>query len=189
MGGNDVLNGGDGIDTAIYSGTKSTYTIGRTNTGFTVASQAEGTDTLIWIERLTFSDTKVALDLDGAAGTAALLIGALLGKASLQNQSLVGAVIGMVDSGQTLADLSQLAVTNGIVSTLTGGPDNISFVKLLLRNVLGSDADTGLVSTLDAMLNAGTFTQSSLLTAAAQLDANKVQIDLVGLGITGIEYA
>ena len=55
-------------------------------------------------------------------------------------------MLGMLDSGQTLADLSQLVVNNGIAATLAGGSSNGSFVKLLLRNVLGSDTNSQLVT-------------------------------------------
>lgn len=188
LGGNDILKGGDGIDTAVYTGAKSSHTIVRNSGGFTVSSTLEGTDTLESIERLTFSDVKVAFDLDGNAGSAALLMGALLGKTSLQNKSLVGTVVGLMDGGQTLADLSQLVVSNGIVASLAGGAGNDPFVRLILRNVIGSETNGELVASLTTLLDNGIFTQSSLLTTAAGLDLNKAQIDLVGLGQTGLEY-
>ena len=186
--GNDTLDGGMGIDTAVYIFEKSAHTITKTSTGLTVSSPQQGTDTLTGIERLAFPDVKVAFDLDGAAGTTAMLMGSLLGKASLQNKALVGTVLGMVDSGQTLAGLSQLVVNNGIAATLAGGTSNGSFAKLLLRNVLGSDSDGQLVSSITGLLDTGFFSKASLLTAAAQLDANKLHIDLVGLSQTGLEF-
>lgn len=188
LGGNDTLKGGDGIDTAVYTGAKSSHTINHTGSPFTVSSILEGTDTLTGIERLAFSDVKVAFDMDGSAGTAAMMMGALLGKSSLQNKALVGTVLGLTDAGQTLADLSQLVVSNGISTSLAGGAGNDSFVRLILRNVLGSDSNGELVTSLTTLLDSGVFTQSSLLATAAGLDLNKAQIDLVGLGQTGLEY-
>lgn len=188
LGGNDTLKGGDGLDTAVYTGAKSSHTIARNSSGFTVSSVLEGTDTLEGIERLSFSDVKVALDLDGNSGLAALLIGALLGKASLQNKALVGTVVGLIDGGQTLADLSQLVVTTGVVASLAGGTGNDSFVRLLLRNVIGSDSNAGMVSSLTGLLDDGVFTHAAMLTTVAGLELNKAQIDLVGLGQSGLEY-
>jgi hypothetical protein len=68
-----ALSGGDGIDTAIYGYSRSYYDVARSGTGATVTSHAlAGTsragDTLDGIERLMFSDTSVALDIDGAGG-------------------------------------------------------------------------------------------------------------------------
>lgn len=188
LAGNDRLLGGAGIDTALYAGTKNNYSITRKGSEFTLSSMSEGTDTLRDIERLAFSDVKVAFDMDGSAGTAAMMMGALLGKSSLQNKALVGTVLGLTDSGQTLAGLSQMVVSNGIVSSLAGGTGNDSFVRLMLRNVIGSDSNAELVSSLTGLLDNGTFTQASLLTAAAGLDLNKAQIDLVGLSQTGLEF-
>lgn len=188
LGGNDTLNGGEGIDTALYAGAKASHTITRTGTAFTVSSSSEGTDTLTGIERLVFSDVKVAFDIDGSAGTTALMMGVLVGKSSLQNKALVGTVLGLTDSGQTLADLSQLVVSNGIVDLLAGGAGSDSFVRLILRNLLGSDSNGGLVNDVSALIDSGFFTKSFLLATAAGLDLNKAQIDLVGLGQTGLEY-
>lgn len=187
-GGDDVIDGGAGIDASVYINPRSGYTVTKTSTGFTVASTAEGSDTLSNIERLYFSDERVAYDTTGSAGTTALMLGALTGKASLQNKALVGTVMGLVDGGMTLATLADLAVANGIVSNLAGGADNTSFAKLLLRNVLGSDADTALVDTVAGLVTSGTYTQASLLAVAAGLDANKLNVDLVGLAQTGLTY-
>ena len=61
--GNDTINGGGGIDTAAYSGSRSNYTITKTATGYTVkdATSADGTDTLTNVEQLQFVDYTVNL--------------------------------------------------------------------------------------------------------------------------------
>lgn len=186
--GDDVIDGGMGVDAAVYTSTRSSYTIIKTSTGFTVTSSTEGTDTLSNIERLYFSDERIAYDISGNVGTAALMLGVLTGKASLQNKALVGTVLGLVDSGVTFSSLAEMALSNGIVSSLAGGADNTAFAKLLLRNVLGSDADTGLVNTVAGLVTSGAYTQASLLTVAAGLDANKLNVDLVGLAQSGLAY-
>ena len=68
--GNDTLDGGAGLDTAVFSGSKAGYTLTRTSSGMTAASAADGTDALINIERLQFTDKTLAFDLDGNAGQA-----------------------------------------------------------------------------------------------------------------------
>ncbi len=67
--GNDTIDGGLGIDTVIYSGASSQYTItwnGRVGT----VTGPDGTDTLTNVEFLRFSDTTIA-----AAPTGGLLVG------------------------------------------------------------------------------------------------------------------
>jgi hypothetical protein len=60
--GNDRLEGGDGIDTAVYLGLRRDYTVTYVAAlgGLRVSSVAEGADTLIGIEKLKFSDAVVA---------------------------------------------------------------------------------------------------------------------------------
>ena len=59
-GGNDVIIGGNGNDTAVFTGVRNNYTITSNLDGnLTVASAAEGTDTLISIEQLKFADMTV----------------------------------------------------------------------------------------------------------------------------------
>lgn len=63
-GGNDTLSGGTGIDTAGYlNGPKSQYTITTGNAGeIIISSIAEGTDTLVEIEKIRFTDGTFAIE-------------------------------------------------------------------------------------------------------------------------------
>jgi hypothetical protein len=54
--GNDTIDGGGNVDTAIFSGTKSAYTITQTSTGIFTISGADGTDILKNIEFAQFDD-------------------------------------------------------------------------------------------------------------------------------------
>ncbi len=66
--GNDSLNGRKGIDTAVYSGPKDSYTIKNTSPGsWSVVSSSEGSDFLFDVEYLKFSDQIVALVADTTA--------------------------------------------------------------------------------------------------------------------------
>lgn len=189
LGGNDTIEGGAGLDTAVFTGLRASYSITNNSTGITVTSTEEGTDTLTNVERLVFRDERVAYDTAGSAGAAALMLGAVAGKASLQNKALVGSVLNLVDAGANLSKLAELAVSSGIVANLAGGADNLSFAKLLMRNIMGSNPDAVVADTVAGLVTSGAYTQASLLTTAAALDLNKTNIDLVGLAQTGLTYS
>ena len=71
-GGNDTLDGAGGRDTAFYDGPRANYSVGLVSNNFRVTDRAgtEGTDTLLSVERIKFSDSSVALDINGTAGSA-----------------------------------------------------------------------------------------------------------------------
>lgn len=63
-GGNDALNGGAGIDTAVYSKSASNYKLVLSPTSTTIQDKtgSEGTDTLILVDRLQFGDRTVLIN-------------------------------------------------------------------------------------------------------------------------------
>ena len=72
--GNDILDGSTGIDTAIYSDSFRDFTLTKGTDSWAITTSDES-DTLVNIERLQFTNTNVALDLDGNAGKTAKLSG------------------------------------------------------------------------------------------------------------------
>ena len=184
LGGNDTLEGGLGIDTARYGNSKSSYTL-----NFAVASNKSlvdnsgllGTDTLVSIERLKFSDANLAIDLEGNAGTTAKIMGAVFGKQSLANKSYVGIGLKYLDAGWSYDNLSALALDAAGVKT------NDQIVSLLWKNVIGTAATMSEKAPYIAMLENG-MTPGALTHMAADTDLNTSNINLTGLALTGIEY-
>ncbi len=179
--GNDTLDGGAGIDTSIYSGNRAAYTVTKTAAGYTVSGSADGTDTLSSIERLQFSDTKVALDLAGNAGTTAKILGAVFGKAEVANKAYVGIGLSLLDGGMSYEALIALALGAAGAST------PLQIVNLLWTNVIGSAPTTGQALPFVDMLNGG-MTAGQLGVLAADTQQNQININLVGLTNSGIEY-
>ena len=186
--GNDMLQGGAGVDTATFSATRAQATVARSATGFQVASTVDGVDTLDGIERIVFADRKLAFDLDGNAGSAALFIGAVAGRPAVAVPGTVTAVLGLLDSGVSLAGLCDLVVSSGLLATIAGGSGNAVVARHLLGNVLGTTPAPDLVSGVAALLDLGLFTQAGLLGAAIALEPNRAGVGLVGLSSTGLEY-
>jgi len=184
LGGNDILDGGLGIDTAKYNNAKSNYWlnfISPTNRSLTDTSGSQGTDTLISIERLKFSDASVAIDLDGNAGITAKILGAVLGKQSLTNKSYVGIGLSYLDAGWTYDNLASLALD------AAGAKTNDQIVSLLWTNVIGTKPTAADKQSFIALLENG-MSAGALAHLAADTSFNTTNINLVGLAQTGIEY-
>ncbi|HJV80714.1 DUF4214 domain-containing protein [Noviherbaspirillum sp.] len=69
-GGNDILDGGAGSDTAIYNGVRANFTVARTTTGFTAVDRVggEGSDSLLNVETIQFTNTSLSLNSDPSIG-------------------------------------------------------------------------------------------------------------------------
>ena len=196
--GNDAIDGGAGIDTAVFTGTRSGYTMTvGSNTQVVSKSGFEGTDTLTSVERLQFSDTKVAIDLTpgGNAAKTAQFLG-LLGFSFLSQKAVVGNVLGVFDqTGINLDAAFNLVLGNGLVNQLAGGASDAAFIKLIHRNLLGTEAsDTSAASLATQLLkdSGGTYSRIDFLNLAAGVDANLQHVGLVGnsgLLATGLEFA
>lgn len=189
-GGNDHLDGGDGLDTAVWAGNAAQYKISPTATGYAVQSlsSAEGTDQLQNMERLRFSDESVALDLSGNAGITAKILGAVFGQSAVSNKQFVGIGLHYLDDlGYSYPGLVQLAIT----AALGAAPSNEQVVDLLYTNLVGKAPDAATRQNYVDLLKYGTFTVASLGVLAADTELNKTNIKLVGsssLVQTGLEY-
>jgi hypothetical protein len=181
--GDDTINGGAGIDTAVFSGNRGNYTLTKTAIGWTVNSSAEGVDTLSNTERIRFADKNVALDLDGNAGKAAKILGAVFGEASVSNPQYAGIGLSLLDGGMSYADLMQLALT------AAGATTHTAVMNLLWTNLFHSTPTTADVSPYIAMLANGSISAGALGEIAADLSINAANINLVGLQQTGLVYS
>lgn len=181
--GNDTLDGRAGIDTLVHSGSRANCALNHSGGGYTVTdnSGAAGIDTLTNIERISFADGMVALDLDGNAGMVAKALGAIFGAASVANRQYVGIGLSLLDGGMSYEALCQLAVG------ATGNTTNGDVVELLWNNVVGSPISANNKAELVGMLEGG-MTTGTLAMMAADTAFNTANIGLVGLQQTGIEY-
>jgi Ca2+-binding RTX toxin-like protein len=185
----DFFDGGLGLDTVVYSGPIERYTIHKSGNRYVVnePTGSDDTDNLTNIERLQFSNGKLALDLDGNAGTAAKLIGTLLGKAALQNKELTGLVIGLLDQKYSPETIVNLGLSTPTFLSLAGSGSHEDFVKLVYQNVVGQPPSKEAIAPFVNQLNQGA-TQASLALIAADTSLLATQIDLVGLVLHGLPY-
>lgn len=187
--GNDILEGSSGVDRAVFVGNRVAFTITKVSTGYTAKDNVgtDGVDILLNIERLQFSDKKVALDLGPgeAAGNTVRIIGAAFDAPIIQQRpDYVGIGLSLFDS-----DMSMLAVGQLVIRAM-GYPDNEAFVNTVYKNVVGVLPSIGDRNFYVGLLqgSGGTMTQAELLMLAANADANAVNINLVGLQQSGVDF-
>jgi Ca2+-binding RTX toxin-like protein len=181
-GGDDLLDGGAGIDTARYSGDRSSYTVLKTTQGFTVAGP-EGSDTLIDMERLEFADVKMALDIGGTAGQAYRLYQAAFDRAP--DSSGLGFHMSRLDWGWGLGAIAQNFIDSPEFSGTYGALDNASFVTQLYANVLHREPDAGGLAYHVGRLETG-VARASILVGFSESPEN--QAALLGVMENGIVY-
>jgi hypothetical protein len=184
--GNDNFNGLSGIDTVQYHGDRNSYTLTPSIIGYTIKDNngADGTDTLINIERLKFSNYNVALDItnQGAfAGDVAKILGAVFGVSAVANREYVGIGLYYRDHGMSYESLGSLAI-NATGKTAYG-----DVVELLWNNVVGSPISAADKSYYVGLLQGG-MSVGALTTLAADTGLNLVNVDLIGLVSSGLAY-
>ena len=187
--GTDFFDGGLGIDTVVYSGPQERYSITKSGNRYVVSEPtgSDDTDYLSNIERIQFSNGKVALDLGGNAGQAARLIGALLGPSFIKDKALAGVVIGLIDQDYSIESIANLGLNTSFYLALAGSTKNEDFVNHVFRNVVGRPPEANEQKTYVDMLNAGT-SQAALAVMAAGTEFTASQIGLTGLTSHGWDF-
>ncbi|MBK7509891.1 MAG: hypothetical protein IPI16_17935 [Comamonadaceae bacterium] len=121
--GNDRLDGGPGIDTARFDGLREHFQLAIASGRWSVQDLhgVEGLDQLTDIERLKFSDRKIALDLGPAehAGQAVAVVG-VLAPSLIKVPPAIGAILGLIDEGSSVLEVFQLAIDVGLVNEIAG---------------------------------------------------------------------
>ncbi len=174
MAGNDGLNGGNGIDTAVLSGNRSNYTIAKTATGFTVTDNtgAEGVDTLANIERVKFADATLALDSSGAGGQAYRVYQAAFNRTP--DASGLGFWISVLDSGASMKDVANGFVASAEYKALYGSnPTNAEIVSKYYENVLHRTPDSGGYNFWLGVLDNGFATKAEVLASFSESPENQ----------------
>lgn len=187
--GDDQLDGEAGIDTAVYAGPAADAVwTRRPEGGWGIHSAAEGRDTLERIERLAFADRRVALDLDGAAGTVAKLAGALLGPTWIHNPQVMGTGLALLDGGMTPLALAEQVIASDLFVGLAGSAAGDDFVRFVYQNVTGQVPTDAQTQAYLGLLDNGGFSRAGLGWLAGETEQNLAHIHFTGLMQTGIDY-
>ena len=182
--GNDTIDGGGGIDTVIFTGTRADYTVTKTSTGWTVASPADGTDTIKNIERLQFSNEILALDIDGNAGQAYRIYQSAFNR--MPDNGGLKYWIERMDTGTSHERVAAEFVGGPEFQSLYGSsPTNANFLTTLYSNVLHRTPDQGGFDWWLGELDAGRYTKVSALASFAESAENKAGV--IGVIQNGID--
>lgn len=181
--GNDSIDGGNGTDTTIFPSTLSSNSINKTINGYTVTG-TDQIDELINIERVHFTDKKLAFDLTGNAGITAKVLGAVFGKDSVSNEEYVGIGLNLLDNGMSYGDLMKLAID----ARLGANASHSDVVDLLYTNVVGESPSAEVLASFVGQLDSGVYTVASLGMLAADTTLNADNINLVGISVTGLQF-
>jgi len=90
----------------------------------------------------------------------------------------------LFDSGLSMLEVSRFAID------AIGNPSSSALVSLLFQNIVGvapsAEEHAFFLGLMEG--HGGSLTQAQLLEFAANTDANAINIDLVGLQQTGVEF-
>ncbi|MFT4863778.1 MAG: Ca2+-binding RTX toxin-like protein [Pseudohongiellaceae bacterium] len=190
--GNDTIDGGSGLDLLQYSNAGAAYTISKNQTsGQQQVTSADGTQTIVDVERVFFSDKKVALDLMPEQNAAmSIQIINVIGAELRSDPQAVGLILDLFDSGMSLDMLAQYAIDQGWVTAFAGSGSNEDLARIAYTNIYGAAPDEAqldfALSFMDGRL--ANFTQAEFIATAARFELNNDAIDLVGLQQTGVEF-
>ena len=174
---NDNFDGGNGIDTSVFSGSLANYALTKSGSSYIVLpkSGTDGTDTHTNVEYLKFADRTVNLtvqDIAAAAPEADVqrieeLYVAFFNR--VPDADGLAYWIGQMNAGQSINQIAESFYNAGIqFSSLTGFSSTMSnddFVNVIYRNVLGRSegGDTGGLTYWSGALANHTETHGSLV--------------------------
>ena len=143
--GNEAFNGGAGVDTVIFSGHESDYTITLAGIGFSLKDHVgtDGTDTVVNIEKLQFTDHILTI---ASAPTETLLESYRIYKAAFDRAPDYGGLgywFNVMGHGASLTDIAGGFIGSNEFKAMYGDPTDSTFVSLLYHHVLGRDLDQG----------------------------------------------
>jgi hypothetical protein len=188
--GNDELRGGDSIDIATYKASSAEVRIQFQENGLiTLIAEAsgEGTDILSNVERLSFEDTSVALDVgqfQNAGGVFRLFEAAFDRAPKAVGQ---GYWLNKLDNGSSLVDIANEFTKTEEFQRVYGNssPDYEFYVREMFQHVLGRDPRQAGLEYWTAKLKNGE-SHGSILAGIAESDENVANV--AALIANGIQY-
>lgn len=182
--GGTKVDGKGGIDRVIFMGQSSEAEISFIDDEFSVTVESHRAVGLIDIERISFDNTNLALDMSGNAGVVAKTLGAVYGKDAITNTEFAGIGLLQLDNGMDFESLMDIALT----ARLGADYSDAELINLLYSNVVGEAPDQAEFDAYQDLLDSGQMNHAQLGLLAAEHELNAVNVDLVGLAESGLAY-
>jgi serralysin len=183
-GGTDTVNGGAGLNTVVEAGTRAQYTLSHTADGtFTVKGADGSVAALQNVQRITFGDVTIALDITPATGRVGVLYQMALGR----NPEGNGLDYYLAQPGTA----STLQKAQGFVASAEfagryGSLTDSAFITQMYANAFGRAPDAGgMAFYLDALSHTTPLEGRAGLLAGF-LDSAEMGVKLVGLVDQGV---
>jgi hypothetical protein len=173
--GDDIFIGNGGVDTLNFHGVRANYTISAAGATVSDVSGVDGTDTLINVARLHFSDQSVALDIDGSAGQVYRLYQTAFGRTP--DASGLGFWISALDHGMKLHDVAGgLMASSEFVKLYGNNQDNPTLVTNLYKNVLHRAPDSAGLAWWVGMLDKHEIDVATAMLGFSESPENQIQV-------------
>ena len=181
-----IIDGGAGIDTLVYTSTSHNVLISKSGGSTLATNTATGeVDTLINVERIKFADTAIALDTSGVGGQAYRVYQAAFNRTP--DVGGLGYWISGMDSGASLKSVAGGFVSSAEFKALYGAsPTNAQIVTRFYENVLHRAPESGGYNYWLGILNSGQGTVADVLAAFSESPEN--QSGVIGAISSGIRY-
>lgn len=182
--GSAAIEGGAGLDTAVFAGVSDNYTLQRGVYGFTVRDSLGNVDNLINVERIKFDDTMVALDINGSAGQIYRLY-----QAAFDRVPDVGGLafwLNHSDNGAPLIRIAEYFALNKEYIDLYANTSNEQFVTKLYEHVLNRAPEGAGYQFWLTNLGSGATDRDEVLTLFSESPENQALV--IGSIVNGIEY-
>jgi hypothetical protein len=194
----DTIDGGLGTDIAVYERPRENFLITGRGSGQYEISYAgpiitiypppatEGTDTLIGIERIQFSDTAIALDIGGRVGQAYRIYKSAFDR--IPDTGGLGYWIAQMDKGMDVVEVAARFIDSPEFRSLYGtNPSNAEFLTKVYSNVLDRTPDeAGLVWWVNEMKTNPAKSWQKVLADFSESTEN--QANVASLIANGIAY-
>lgn len=177
--------GDAGIDTVVYETSMNEVRITQSASAVTVSfSTGLAPDEMSGIERLHFSDTKVALDINGNGGMAYRLYQAAFNRSP--DEGGLGYQMNALDNGLNIAQVAANFIASPEFNATYGNLNDTQFVAQLYQNVLHRGPDAGGLAFHTGNLANGANTRANVLVGFSESPEN--QAALIGTIQNGMVY-
>lgn len=179
-----IVDGGSELDTVTLPAGRASYQVQKTALGFSLTDNAGAISTLVNVERISFSDATVALDIAGNGGQAYRLYQAAFNRAP--DAGGLGFWISVLDKGGSLSDIAAGFVGSAEFRTAYGvTPSNHDLVTQFYQNILHRAPEAAGLAFWTGLLDSNAAGTSDVLAAISESSENQAGL----IGVIGNGFA